>query len=59
MFKTKAKTTTFCPPAVLEAEDSARGPYPCKKHPRMQISKYMEVCMWFLRIVFLHVCNNV
>jgi len=32
MFKTKAKATTFCPLAVLEVEDSRRGPDPWRWH---------------------------
>ena len=31
MFKTEAKATTFCPRAVLEVEDSPRGPDPSNK----------------------------
>jgi len=31
MFKTEAKATTFCPRAVLEVEDSPRGPDPNNK----------------------------
>ena len=30
MFKTKANATTFCPRAVLEVEDSPRGPHPLR-----------------------------
>ena len=47
MFKTKAKATTFCPRAVLEVEDSPRGPHPWTWHHRKfepELRYYITSC---------------